>query len=102
MTVRIAAHTYTWDAEGRLATATPQTVGVARKRRGQDFDGHLAPYSRVPRAVHLPHASCAEWGEELIRAEFRSGREGQWKTMLILSPSAGAKADLSGFENSFG
>jgi len=48
----------------RFLLEPPQMVGVVRKRSGQDFDGHLAPYPRVAGAIHLAHAPGAEGGED--------------------------------------
>src|SRR6185369_13740864 len=46
-----------------------EAVGVRRIDRRERLDRDLAPEPRVARAVDLPHAAGAEWGEDLVRTE---------------------------------
>ena len=53
----------------RFALEPRRAVGVECPRLRQDFDRHLAPELRVPRAVHFAHAAGTERGLDLVRAE---------------------------------
>jgi hypothetical protein len=59
--------------ELRLPLKTRDALAVARKGVRQQLEGDLAPEPRVARAPDVAHASDAEEGENLIRAEARSG-----------------------------
>ena len=53
----------------RLALEPRQPIGIARERRGQDLDRHVAPQLRVPRAIDLAHPAGAKRRHDLVRAE---------------------------------
>ena len=42
---------------------------IRRQVAGEDLDGDGAVQPRVSRAIHLPHATGAEWFENLVRAK---------------------------------
>ena len=52
-----------------LALEAGQAVGVGRDRVRQDFHGHVAVEAIIARKIHLAHATVAQLGEDLIRAE---------------------------------
>jgi hypothetical protein len=43
-----------------FALKAGHTIGVCRKGLRQDFDGHVALQSTIPRAIHLAHAARAD------------------------------------------
>ncbi len=53
----------------RFLLEATETVGILRKRRGQDLDRHLAPEPRITRSVDLSHSARAERREDFVRAE---------------------------------
>ena len=59
-----------------LSLEASQALCVPRKRFGQDLDGYIAPQTRVTRTIHLTHATCAEWGNDFVRPEFRARGKG--------------------------
>jgi hypothetical protein len=56
-------------AIARLAIEPRPDVRVAGEVIGQHLDRHLAPELRVACAIHLAHATCAEWFENLVLSE---------------------------------
>jgi hypothetical protein len=48
---------------------------VGRQLAGENLDGDGAVQARVSRAIHLTHATRAEWLENLVRTEPFTGRE---------------------------
>jgi hypothetical protein len=57
-----------------------QPLGIVRKGVRQHLDRDLAPEARIRGAIDLPHATHADLGGDLIRAETgaRSQRHGRW------------------------
>jgi hypothetical protein len=60
----------------RLALETSEAVRVVGEQVWQDLYGDLAPEPHVTRPVDFSHASCAEGGQDLVRPEARTGRDG--------------------------
>ena len=60
----------------RLALETRPSIGVVCDIGGQDLDGHVAPESRVPCAIHFTHTTGAERRDDLVRAEACAGGQG--------------------------
>ena len=54
------------------------TLKPFRKVLVRDFDSNGAAQPRVPRAVHLAHASRAQRRENFVRTEAGSGFERHW------------------------
>ena len=46
-----------------------EAIGIDRHIRGQDLDRDFPVQSRVTRAVHLAHSTCAQSGKHLIWTE---------------------------------
>ena len=61
----------------RFAREAREAIGIVRDRRQQDFDRHIAIQLRIAGPIHLPHATRAKCGEDLIRAEPCAGGQGQ-------------------------
>ena len=57
----------------RFALEAGEAIGIARERVRQDLQRDLAIQLRVARAIDLAHAAGAKRGQDLIRAEARSG-----------------------------
>jgi hypothetical protein len=53
-----------------LLLKTAQPVGVQGKCLRQHFDRHFPFETRVAGAIDLAHATCAQWGDNLIRTDF--------------------------------
>jgi hypothetical protein len=60
-------------------------VRVRRELRREDLDGHIAPETRIPRAVDLPHPSRAQRRENLEGAKTRSRRQCHVRAAGILT-----------------
>ncbi len=60
----------------RLVLETPNTVRVSRQLLRQDLDSDVTTKACVVRAVDLTHAASAEEGDDLVRAEATTGRQG--------------------------
>ena len=45
----------------RFAREPGEPVGIAGERVRQDFQRDVAIELRIARAIHLPHAACADW-----------------------------------------
>jgi len=56
----------------RLAAEPCDALGVLRECSGQDLDRDVAVELRVPRPVHLPHATSADWRVDLVWPQTRS------------------------------
>lgn len=52
-----------------------QCLGIGVEVARQNLEGHIAVELRVARPIHLAHAPCAEWAQDLVRAEVRARRE---------------------------
>ena len=59
----------------RFLLESPQMVGVGRKRRRQNFYGHVALQARVARAIHFAHPARANRRNDLVRPQFCSRRK---------------------------
>jgi hypothetical protein len=59
-----------------LALKTREAIGIARERRGQDFERDLALQPRIACAIHLAHAACAQQAKDFVTAGSGSYREG--------------------------
>ena len=70
-------------AGARLLFEAAQPVGILGEGAQQDFDRHLAPEPRVPRAIHLPHASRAQHGDDFVGTKVRPRGESH-KALLAL------------------
>jgi hypothetical protein len=60
------------DGAGLLLESSPP-LGIARKLRGQHLDGNGAREPRVPRTVHLAHATCTDGVENFKGTESLAG-----------------------------
>jgi uncharacterized protein YcaQ len=71
-----------------------QTVGVFRKRRGQNLDRDIPPQARVPGAVDLAHPARSQGGKDLVGTQARSRchEDDSWRG--ILGPSIERVASL--------
>jgi hypothetical protein len=56
-----------------LALESREPVGVVGERRGENFQRDVAVERRIPRAIDLAHAACAEDADDLIDADARAG-----------------------------
>jgi hypothetical protein len=57
----------------RLAREARQPLRIGGKRLWQDLDRDVAIQPRVARPIDLAHATSADWGEDLVRAEAGAG-----------------------------
>ena len=64
----------------RLLLEAPQALGVGENAAGKDLDRHVAAEPRVPRPIHLAHASGADRREDLVGTELRSDRQRHYFT----------------------
>ena len=55
--------------ELRLALEAGHAFRVGDEQIGEDLDCDVAPELRVMRAIHLAHASGAEWRHDFVRAQ---------------------------------
>src|SRR5262249_60387688 len=60
----------------RLALKPRQTLGIAGNGRREDFERDLALQPRIPRPIHLAHATGAERCNDFVGADTRPGGEG--------------------------
>ena len=56
----------------RFLLKTPQAIFVFCQRLWQCFDRDLTTEPRIPRAVHFPHAACADRRNDFVRTKFRA------------------------------
>ena len=72
-----------WMIEGCQRTGftaqSREAVRIATERRINELYGDLAAERRVPRAVHLTHAAGAEFGNDLIRTQWRARSKPHWR-----------------------
>ena len=54
-----------------------EPISVVRERLGQDFDRDVAIQLRVAGPEDLPHAACADAGDNFVDTETGTGGEGQ-------------------------
>ncbi len=59
----------------RFLFEAAQSLGIGGELRRQHLDRDVAPETRVPRTVHLAHAPRTDWGDDLVGAQARTGRE---------------------------
>jgi len=55
------AHRFTLEARERVA--------IRCEARCQNLDGHVAIQPWIARAIHVPHAACAERSDDLVMSE---------------------------------
>ena len=60
-----------------------QAFRIRRAGRRQNLDGDDAIQPRIPRPIHFAHASRAEQGLDVVRAQFRSCSDGHLKLWII-------------------
>jgi len=80
----------------RLAFETSQPIGVARESLGEHLERHVAPQSRVPRAVNVAHPSRSEKGHDLVRAETRARIERHAANVAHVDSLPGSRAPPAG------
>ena len=61
---------------GRYADRVRSPIRVCRQLHRQDLDSDVTTKACVVRAVDLTHAASAEEGDDLVRAEATTGRQG--------------------------
>ena len=59
----------------RFAAEPREAIGIIGDGREQHFDRDVAIQLCIACAIHLPHATCAEGGEDLVRAEAAASGE---------------------------
>jgi len=57
----------------RLLHKAPAPIRIRHSVCGKDLDGDLAIQTRVARAIHLAHATCADERDDFVRSELRAG-----------------------------
>ncbi len=73
----------------RLALEPRQPVAVLEEEVRQGLDRDVPVQVSVPRAIDLAHAAPAERGDDLVRADAGSGREGHRSKTLCHRPDQG-------------
>ena len=74
-----------------FALEARQTVRILCEPVGQDFDRHLAPELRIAGAVDLAHPARAKGGQDLMRAETRTGGQGHVLRLILAMQPLTAK-----------
>src|SRR5688500_12784123 len=61
--------------DARFTLESRLAVRIAGHRRGQDFDGDIAPEPRVTGTIDLAHAARSDWTADLVGSETCSRTE---------------------------